>query len=137
LTDLTGLRVVVVSKAAVERVNEAIRSLFEVDEANSCDKTSELGVDQIGYRSIHFVCKLGSSRTCLPEYSNYADFKFEIQVRTVLENIWADASHNAIYKLDGEVPPELIRRLNLSSAQFEMFDADITELTERLKGRKP
>jgi len=137
LTDLLGIRLVLISKAAVEQVREAIKALFAVDYANSCDKTSDRRVDQVGYRSVHLVCALGTLRDTLPEYRHLTDLKFEIQIRTILEHIWADASHNTAYKFEAEVPTELVRRLNLWAAQLELFDADIKELEERLKRRKP
>lgn len=45
-----------------------------------------MSVDQTGYRSVHFVCDIGSARAALPEFNGLSGLKFEIQIRTVLQH---------------------------------------------------
>ena len=104
LTDLAGIRIVMYSESKVEQISNIIRKTFIVDEDNSMDKSKLLGIDKIGYRSVHFVCKLGSDRTVLPELSQYRDLVFEIQVRTVLQHAWAEVAHDRSYKFSGSLP---------------------------------
>jgi len=55
LTDLGGVRVIVFFESDLQRVAEIIKGAFSVDAQNSSDKVKKMSVDQIGYRSLHFV----------------------------------------------------------------------------------
>jgi ppGpp synthetase/RelA/SpoT-type nucleotidyltranferase len=133
LTDLSGLRIVVLSADFVEQAGDVIRALFDVDKGNSGERSPERGTSHMGYRASHFLCSLGTRREALPEYRGFAGLKFEIQVRTLAEHLLAEATHNSAYKMDGDVPDELIKRINTWSANIAQFDADIRELANRLR----
>jgi len=45
-----------------------LRNSFIVHPEKSLDKSEELGDSQVGYRSIHLICELGSDRASLPQY---------------------------------------------------------------------
>lgn len=128
LTDLSGIRIVNYFNRDVHRVSEIIRSTFEVDEANSLDKSADLGRDRVGYRSVHFVCSLGASRRNLPEYEDIFDLKFEIQVRTVLQHAWAEITHDRSYKFGQTLPSEIQRKLNLHAGMLEVVDSGFQEI---------
>lgn len=78
-----------------------ITGSFNIDEKNSLDKKILLASDQIGYRSVHFVCDLGAQRSGLPEFKDLGGLKFEIQVRTLLQHAWAELAHDRNYKFSG------------------------------------
>ena len=58
LTDISGIRVITFLQYGSDSACNLIRDVFVIDEANSLDKSDLLAVDQIGYRSVHFVCCL-------------------------------------------------------------------------------
>jgi putative GTP pyrophosphokinase len=143
--DLAGIRVIAYTESDVTRINEIIAGTFNVHAGESLDKAEELGVDRAGYRSVHFVCDLGTARTRLAEYKPYGGIRFEIQVRTVLQHAWAEIEHDRNYKFAGVLPTPLQRRLYLAAGTLEMVDrefdaiardvdayaADIDEATRR------
>jgi putative GTP pyrophosphokinase len=129
LTDFAGIRIVTYFESQVDQISNIIRKTFIIDEDNSMDKSKLLGIDKIGYRSVHFVCKLGSDRTVLPELSQYMDLAFEVQVRTVLQHAWAEVAHDRTYKFSGSLPPETQRRLHLISGLLEMADGEFDRLS--------
>jgi len=89
LTDLSGIRIIAYFESDVEKISTLIEGAFNVDKENSLSKDSMLATDQIGYRSIHYVCDLGDERVALPEFVELGGLKFEFQVRTVLQkDIW-------------------------------------------------
>lgn len=133
LTDLCGIRVVTYLPEQVDKVSQAIRQIFEIDESNSEDQATGLGSDKVGYRSVHFVCTLGPLRAGLPEYEALADLKFEIQVRTVLQHAWAELAHDNSFKLGANLPDELQRKLNLHSASLEIVDIAFQEISDAVK----
>jgi len=132
LTDVAGIRIITFLESGVDRTSELICSSFDVDEANSLDKSAVLGVDQIGYRSVHFVCGLSADRLRLPEFEDYSGLVFEIQVRAVLQHAWAELAHDRSYKFSGVLPKPLERKLHLYAGMLELADAGFDELAAQI-----
>lgn len=132
LTDLSGIRIIVYFESDVSRVSEIISDAFNVDEANSLNQDSKLSIDQIGYRSVHYVCDLGDKRAALPEFEGLANLKFEFQVRTVLQHAWAELAHDRNYKFSGKLPSDIERQLYLYAGMLEIADKGFNELSEKI-----
>lgn len=62
ITDLSGIRITTFIESDVNKVCDLLKSSFKVHESRSLDKTDELGIDRFGYRSVHFVCDVGSHK---------------------------------------------------------------------------
>lgn len=129
MTDIVGARIIVYFESDITRVSEVIRSAFEVDEENSSNADEKLSTDQVGYRSVHFVCDLGRDRIKLPEFKGLKGLKFEIQVRTVLQHAWAELAHDRNYKFSGSLPRHLERRLFLLAGLLETADQGFNDLS--------
>lgn len=132
LTDISGVRIILYFDYDVEKVSEIIRQTFNVDEDKSLDKTELLSADQVGYRSVHFVCDLGKERTRLKEYAALRELKFEFQVRTVLQHAWAEISHDRNYKFNGSLPNHLERQLYLLAGLLETADNGFSALSTQI-----
>lgn len=132
LTDMSGIRIITFIDSQVKEASSLIRQVFEVDEENSSDQSSKLGDDRIGYRSVHFVCKIGDLRSELPEYSEFQDLNFEVQVRTVLQHAWAELAHDRSYKFGKSLPTEIQRKLNLYSGTLELIDTGFDEISKAI-----
>jgi ppGpp synthetase/RelA/SpoT-type nucleotidyltranferase len=132
LTDLSGIRVITFLETQVNAISELIRKTFDVDEANSLDRSKDLGEDKMGYRSTHFVCTLGKNRVGLPEYDALGDLKFEVQVRTVLQHAWAELAHDRSFKLGSGLPTKIQRKLNLYSGMLEIVDGAFDEIAREV-----
>ncbi|MEI7724113.1 MAG: RyR domain-containing protein [Bacteroidota bacterium] len=124
MTDLCGARVIVHFKSHVDKICSFIRENFEIDEVNSLDARSMLRVSEFGYRSIHYIVtpKMDSILD-VQVAEKFKSMKAEIQVRTLAEHVWADISHDRIYKTDLNIPEEWRRQAARLSAILE--DADI------------
>ncbi len=133
LTDLSGIRIVLYFETDVQRVGELIRAAFEVDAENSLDKDSLLSTNQIGYRSVHYVCSLGPKRAEVEEYKSFSKLKFEFQVRTVLQHAWAELAHDRKYKFSQTLPPELERQLYLYAGLLEIADKGFDETAKAIE----
>lgn len=134
MTDLSGIRVIAFFESDIEKISEIIASSFNVDKANSLNQDERLSVDQIGYRSVHFVCDLGNVRTKLPEFESLDGLKFEIQVRTVLQHAWAELAHDRNYKFSGKLPPTIERSLYLYAGMLEIADKGFSQLSREIDG---
>lgn len=132
LTDLTGIRIIVFFESQVARVAELISQTFNIDHRSSSNKDASLLVNQMGYRSSHFVCDLGPKRKDLPEYEGLDGLKFEFQVRTVLQHAWAELAHDRNYKFSGKLPPAAERKLFLYAGMLELADRGFDELSSEI-----
>lgn len=132
LTDLGGVRIIVMFESDLVRVSKLIERSFSIDKNNSSDKMRQMSVDQTGYRSVHFVCDMGEARFALPEYSNLNGLKFEFQVRTVLQHAWAELAHDRNYKFSGKLPEGAERKLYLYAGMLELADKGLDELSREM-----
>lgn len=129
MTDIAGIRVIVYFESDVIKVADIIRKSFKVDEQNSSNTDDRMSTNQVGYRSVHFVCDLGGDRIKLPEFASLTGLKFEFQVRTVLQHAWAELAHDRNYKFSGTLPRHLERRLFLLAGLLEMADRGFDDLS--------
>lgn len=129
ITDLIGARVITYIPESVNRVCAIIKAEFNVVE--EFDKGAEVRARGLfGYASKHFLVRLGSQRSGLPEYSVIGDRVFEIQVRTAVQHAWAEFEHDVRYKMDipPDREPEFDRRFLLAAALIEMADNEFAEI---------
>lgn len=126
LTDLVGLRLILLFQRDVAGASEAISRAFDVQERE--DTSGRLGDDQFGYQSTHFIIKIPKHWLGVPTLSLFADFLAEIQVRTAAQHIWATASHVLQYKQEASVPPQLRRSIYRVSALLETVDLEFERL---------
>ncbi len=152
MTDLCGARVIVRSKHTVPLVGRFIRDNFLVDEANSADMAGRLGAAEFGYGSLHLVVQVpediespsqakirrnglpltGQERQWLKELNQGHPRKAEIQVRTLLQHVWADVVHDRIYKTKLRIPPRYARVASRLAALLEEADNSLGSLSESI-----
>lgn len=128
ITDLSGLRIILYYQKDVDFVDEIIRDNFKIDEENTIDKRKTLKSNEFGYLSNHYVVKINSKRTNLPEWKQFKLFCAEIQLRTVLQHSWAAISHELEYKNKNDVPDILKRKLYRLAGLFELADEQFGEV---------
>lgn len=133
IMDISGIRIIALVEDDLKIISKIIENTFKIHKEDSIDKTNELGVDKFGYRSIHYICDLGSKRNDLEEYKELKSLRFEIQIRTALSHAWAEIEHDRGYKLKGQLPNELKRRFNLLSGLLESADLEFNRLTQEIK----
>ncbi|MBX3232809.1 MAG: hypothetical protein KIT84_43815 [Labilithrix sp.] len=122
LTDLVGVRVITYFADAVDRVGEFVEANLPVDLRHSTDKRRR---EDFGYRSLHYVCRLGGP---LPERAC-----FEVQVRTVLEHAWAEIEHDLGYKATEQIPLAVRRRLSRLAGLLELADQEFGAIRSDLE----
>ncbi len=132
LTDISGVRVIAYIESDLSRISSIVREAFQVHSDKSVDKSEELSSDKFGYRSVHYICELGATRTALPELAPYKGLQFEIQLRTVLQHAWAEIEHDRSYKFSGDLPSPIRRRLNLLAGVLELADREFASLAHEV-----
>ncbi|MEI2442327.1 hypothetical protein V8V73_17345 [Priestia megaterium] len=120
INDIVGTRVVCLFLSDIEKISACIKDCFEiVDEDN---KVHGDNISSFGYMSVHFIATLKDEYSG-PRYDFIKDIKFEIQVRTISMDAWANISHYLDYKSENDVPAELKRDFHALSGLFYVADS--------------
>jgi|TARA_B100000378_G_scaffold107119_1_gene85626 putative GTP pyrophosphokinase len=128
ISDLIGLRMVCLYEDEIEPIGKLMREHFEVLDVT--DKTAEIeGTDNsFGYKGLHFDLRLDETRAAMPEYTLYAAYGFELQIRTIIQDSWSTLDHKIKYKKS--IPPSLKRRINTLAALFELADREFRQVRD-------
>ena len=121
ITDIVGLRVITYYSEDVDKVASAVDRLFIIDWENSVDKRKLLEIDTFGYMSLHYIC----SKKGFP-------FRFEIQMRTILQHAWANMNHDTGYKSGVDIPKHYMRSMNRLAGMLELIDDEFSHIRVEL-----
>lgn len=127
ITDLVGLRVITYFEDSVDRVGRLVEAKMPVVFEHSVDKRAHHPhAGAFGYRSLHYVCRLGGAGDVPPGAC------CEIQVRTVLEHAWAEIEHDLGYKAGDALPLAGRRRLSRLAGLLELADQEFVAIRREL-----
>jgi len=129
IKDIIGLRIISYIENEIYGISEKLSLIFDIVEEHSIDKSEELGINKIGYRSLHKIIKLKDND---PNFKEYEGICIEVQIRSILEHTWAEIEHDKNYKFNGELPSKLKRQLNLISGALELIDKNINATVEEI-----
>lgn len=132
ITDIVGIRIITYFEDEVDKVAKVVEEEFDIDQENSVDKR-EIDTDRFGYRSLHYVASLKKNRTILSEYSDFETFKFEFQIRSILQHSWAEIEHDLGYKGEFEIPSTAKRTFYRVAALLEQADIEFVKLKSTIE----
>lgn len=119
ITDILGIRIICFFSDDVDKVAAMIEEMYEVDWDNTIDKRISISPTVFGYLSLHYICSI-------PFESGYSEEicgkKFEIQIRSTLQHVWAEIEHDLGYKSDFGVPRDIRREFSRIAGLLEIAD---------------
>ncbi len=119
-TDLCGARVIAPTRAEVAALSAWIEDEFEISRQDSDDASARLGPVSFGYGSMHYIVSLRPGAALSVEIpEEIYGLKAEIQVRTMLQHVWATLAHRLSYKSDLDLPPYWQREFAMLAAELE------------------
>ncbi len=133
INDLIGLRIICPFLEDIEYVESLLRKNFKVIEIEH--KSAGRPVNQFSYESIHLTVEL-------PEkyYSGFIPYSgrtCEFQLRTILQDAWAEVEHELIYKANFSMLNEPIKRKLASlNATLTLSDIIFQEIRDYQKAIK-
>ena len=142
MEDAIGIRVIVYFASQLPLIDKELRSsgLFEVSEKTppeaylSPDLLTRFGLTHIkqknkesGYASIHYTARLKNSSIATQERPY-----FEIQIRTMAQELWSELEHILAYKPENRPHFSAKRRLQILSKEMSAIDEQFNLLYEEL-----
>lgn len=129
ITDLLGLRVVCHFLEDLDAARDAVEELFDVIESEL--KGSEYSSREFGYQSVHYLVRLPPELWAADLDDSASPPIAEIQLRTILQDAWAEVEHEILYKAEFTPLDEPLRRkLAALNANLTLSDIMFQELRE-------
>ncbi|WP_305043100.1 hypothetical protein [Geoalkalibacter sp.] len=140
ICDLLGLRIICPFLEDIEAVERLLSANFPVIEVEH--KGAQHSFREFGYDSVHLLVRLDArqARINLPATRNVC----EIQLRTTLQDAWAEVEHELVYKSPIALPKESVKRklaalnaiLTLSDLMFQEIRDFQKEIRKRDEQRR-
>ncbi|WP_440957959.1 GTP pyrophosphokinase family protein [Oceanicaulis sp. LC35] len=128
ITDIMGVRIVLLYEDDIPKIKKLLQEDFEI--LGTTDKSSAIEEieNQFGYKGLHLDLKMKGIRTELQEYKIAKDAKFELQIRSIVQDAWSEVDHKLKYK--SEIPTKLKRRISRLAALFELADQEFINIRD-------
>jgi putative GTP pyrophosphokinase len=132
ITDVIGLRIVTPFIEDLQRIESAIREDFALEEVD--DKALALSVGEFGYDATHLLIAIPASLRS--QHGQVAVRVAEVQLRTTLQDAWAEVEHELVYKADLDVVDQGVRRKLLAlNATLSLADTIFQEIRDYQRRR--
>lgn len=127
--DQVAARIIAFYPSDIPSVEKMVLDYFRPIENKSHIPDSE---DKFGYEGRHFILFIPDDVKPLDDVTEDDPQFFELQIKTLFQHAWSEASHDVAYKPTGELTTDQKRRVAFAAAQAwggdRIFDDLIQEL---------
>jgi putative GTP pyrophosphokinase len=130
VSDLLGLRIMVPFLEDIEKIIEVIEEYYTVNDIER--KSDSLSFREFAYDSVHIEISLEGQDLTLPKFCKRC---CEIQIRTTLQDAWAEVEHKLVYK-NNSTSPEMTtikKKLAALNANLALSDMIFQEIKDKQK----
>ncbi len=136
VTDLAGVRIVTEFLSDVDPILRMLREVFVVDAKRSVDYRIADDPRVFDYASAHYIVRLSGAASREERLKAYQGLWCEVQVRTMLQHVWATIAHERLYKPRVEPPKPLKRRFYALRGLLEIADREFDSIRKREEERR-
>ena len=130
--DILGLRIIVPFLEDIEKIGSRISEICAIREIKH--KSQDLSIREFGYDSLHFIIRIPKELCDIVSISD--NLNCEVQVRTILQNAWAEVEHELIYKTGiNKVEDTIRRKLIALNATLSLADINFQEIRDYQRRR--
>lgn len=122
ITDVVGFRLVAYLSDDVDKIAALVSDRFTMDWDNTVDKSAIHSPTAFGYSSLHYVCSLPLEGPYSDYPEEFRGIRFEIQIRSALQHVWAEIEHDLGYKSEFGVPNNIRREFSRIAGLLEIAD---------------
>ena len=130
IQDQVAARIVAYYSSDISSVEKMVLDYFRPIEDKPHIPDSE---DKFGYEGRHFILFIPDDVKPSGDVTEDDPKFFELQIKTLFQHAWSEASHDVAYKPTGELTPDQKRRIAFAAAQAwggdRIFDDLIRELS--------
>ncbi len=130
IPDLCTIKILVSFPDDVAKVEQIIQKEFLADMSRSITLRNLEAPDRFGYPSASYVLSLNRERAALREWAKYGDLPFTLEVRTVLQEVWAYNAPKVSLPTDSATKKKMQRKLFRLSALLEEADEGFLSMWE-------
>jgi putative GTP pyrophosphokinase len=134
ITDLLALRIICPFAEDVTKIERVLTQNYTVREV--LHKGEDRSFREFGYESTHLLVQVPWDDIETPLMPG-AEWVFEVQLRTTLQDAWAEVEHELIYKGETSLPNESVRRkLAAINAALSLADTIFQEIRDQMRELK-
>ncbi len=131
--DLVTVRVLLRFPEDVSRIEEIVRSEFEVDESRSIPSSGLEDPFRFGYPAVVYTLALSDPRCNLREWEKYQGLTFRLELRTMLQEAWATIAPKVNLSVGAFSEKKLKRKLVRLAALLEEADEGFLSLRDEAR----
>jgi ppGpp synthetase/RelA/SpoT-type nucleotidyltranferase len=128
IKDRAGARITLTYEYQVEEAIALVRALLRVEDEE--DKHHTLAANELGYLGYHLDCRLPAD--VVGDDRDLEDLRCEIQIHTRMQSVWAEVSHELVYKARPAPPASIMRRILRLQPFVELFDEEVTRARQEI-----